>query len=101
MSVIFKKTGEDTQECYFDSSNVFACKYNTETRKLAIIFTKGHQYLYEGVLPYHYQRFINSVSTAFGLRTYIAANYTGSKISNILSAETMAALKEQIKNEQR
>ena len=43
--------------CYFDSSNILACKYDRELQQLAIIFKGGTQYLYLNIVPYIFQRF--------------------------------------------
>lgn len=81
---------------YYDSSNVLASKYIPSERKLAVIFAKGHQYVYENVLPYHYQRFKMGSSQGQSLKQHIINNYTGTKAAIKLSEEMLSQIKEKI-----
>lgn len=56
MLLLEEKT-ENSHLCYFDSSNILACKYKRDTKQLALIFRGGTQYIYEDIVPYTYQRF--------------------------------------------
>lgn len=69
-----QKDGQ-SRVCYFDSSNLICCKYLKEDKKLAVIFKDGRQYLYEGVVDYHFQRFKVAKSQGEALTKYITANY--------------------------
>lgn len=83
---------------YYDSSNILMSKYIYDEQKLAIIFAKGHQYVYEKVLPYHYQRFKISESQGKALKEFIAANYKGSKADGVLDKEVLDGVKKQIED---
>lgn len=83
---------------YYDSTNILMSKYLIKEKKLAIIFSKGHQYIYEGVIPYHYQRFQKSQSQGKGLNDFIAKNYEGVKSHILLESDQINNIKEQIKN---
>lgn len=83
---------------YYDSSNILMSKYLIAEKKLAIIFSKGHQYIYEGVGTYHFQRFQKSGSQGKGLSNHIIKNYSGVKSEYLLESEQIDAIKKQIKN---
>jgi hypothetical protein len=81
---------------YYDSSNVIASKYIPSEKKLAVIFAKGHQYVYENVLPYHYQRFKLAPSQGKSLTEHIINNYAGTKAQLKLSEDLLSQIKEKI-----
>lgn len=81
---------------FYDSSNILMSKYIYDQRKLAVIFGKGQQYVYEGVIPYHYQRFKASQSQGKGLKDFITANYKAVKADGGLDGEMLAGIKKQI-----
>lgn len=81
---------------YYDSSNILASKYIPSERKLAVIFAKGHQYVYENVLPYHYQRFKIASSQGKSLKEHIINNYSGIKAEYKLDGEMINQIKEKI-----
>lgn len=87
----------DSVTCYFDSSNVLACKYDVSKKLLAVIFAKGWQYVYIDVLPYHFQRFKVSKSQGNGLKEHIINNYVSSKVETKISDESLKQIKETIK----
>lgn len=81
---------------YYDSSNILMSKYVYSDRKLAIIFSKGQQYVYENVLPYHYQKFKIAVSQGKALKEHIIKNYTTQKANFILSTDDLQIIKDKI-----
>ena len=89
---------EESVICYFDSSNILCVKYNVRDRKMAVIFGDGRQYVYEGVIPYHFQRFKVSKSTGGGLKEHIVKNYAGSKVEKKLESEKLQEIKEFIES---
>lgn len=83
---------------YYDSSNILLSKYIYAEKKLAVIFSKGQQYVYLDVLPYHYQRFKVSKSQGVGLKEFIIKNYKSEKASLKLDQETLTQISEEISN---
>ena len=81
---------------YYDSSNVWASKYIYSEKKLAIIFSKGQQYIYDNVLPYHYQRFKVAKSQGVSLREHILKNYSHVRVEDKLDGEMMQQISETI-----
>lgn len=55
--LLLENKEDNSHLCYFDSTNILACKYRRDTKQLAIIFKGGTQYVYEGIVPYIFQRF--------------------------------------------
>lgn len=84
--------------CYYDSSNILASKYIYAEKKLAVIFSKGQQYVYLDVLPYHYQRFKVSKSQGVGLKEFIIKNYKSEKVSLNLDKDALLQISEEISN---
>lgn len=66
---------ENSHTCYFDSSNILACKYRKDTKQLAIIFKGGTQYIYENVTSYTYQRFKVAKSQGIALNKFIKGKF--------------------------
>lgn len=89
---------ENTHICYFDSSNVLACKYKRDTSQLAVIFGRGNQYIYENVTPYTFQRFKVAKSQGIALNRFIKDKFKYSKAGEKLDLtevlETIKRLKE-------
>lgn len=83
---------------FYDSSNILMSKYIYDQRKLAVIFAKGQQYVYEGVIPYHYQRFKTSQSQGKGLKDFITANYKAIKAEGRLDGEILEGIKKQVED---
>ena len=67
-------------ECLYDSSNILGSKYISGSKKLAIIFSSGRQYVYEGVKYEDYKKFESSESQGKTLHTILKKYpYTQSK----------------------
>jgi len=58
-------------ENVYDSSNIIASKYNTISKKLAIIFNSGRQYLYHDVKREDYNSFESAPSQGKMLHSVI------------------------------
>lgn len=86
---------DDTHICYFDSSNVLACKYKRDTKQLAIVFKGGTQYLYENVVPYTFQRFKVAKSQGIGFNRFIKGEFPYAKVAeNLDLTEILQTIKE-------
>jgi hypothetical protein len=83
----------------YDSSNVIASEYNTETKNLVLIFGKGGQYLYEGVDYSDYTKFQMSESQGKSFNTYIK-KYPTKQLGIIDTTQIKEDIK-RILNEQR
>ena len=83
--------------CYFDSSNIFACKFNADTKQLAIIFKGGVQYVYNNITNYNFQRFKVAESQGKHFREYIKNNFEFVKIEGKVDMEPIILLIENIK----
>lgn len=91
---------ENNHTCYFDSSNILACRYKRDTSQLAIIFKGGTQYLYEGVAPYNFQRFKVAKSQGVAFNERIKKNFTTTKVAEDLDlTEILVTIKEFKKNQ--
>lgn len=73
--LLFEEEQDGAYIAYYDSSNVIASKYVPEKKLLAVIFIKGGQYVYEGVIIHHYAMFKKATSQGKALRQYIQPNY--------------------------
>ena len=71
-------------ENIYDSSNILASKYVTATKKLAIIFKGGRQYLYHDVKREDYNIFERAESQGKILNTTIK-KYHAEKIEEIVN----------------
>lgn len=94
--LLLEQSQENVFISFYDSSNILMSKYIFDSRTLLVLFSKGHQYLYENVLPYHYQRFKTSVSQGKALKTHIIANYKGIKTNVVLDVDQINEIKKQI-----
>ncbi len=83
---------------YYDSSNILMSKYIFSEKKLSIIFRKGHQYVYENVIPYHYQRFKTAQSQGKALSEHIIKNYKSYKADIVLDKETIESILKDIED---
>jgi hypothetical protein len=80
---------------YYNSSNILKSIYDINRRELYITFSGGRQYLYEGVVSYHYSRFKVGDSIGKNFKEHILKNYSGVRIEN-MDEETLKQLKEDI-----
>lgn len=85
-----------TYVAYYNSSNILLSKYIYADQKLAVIFSKGHQYVYSNVLPYHYQRFKVAQSQGKALKEHIISKYLCSRVEVKLEPEVLDGVKKQI-----
>ena len=60
--ILNKHIDKESIESLYDSSNILASRYNTISKKLAIIFKGGRQYLYHDVNKNDYDVFEQSES---------------------------------------
>ena len=60
--ILNKHIDKESIESLYDSSNILASRYNTISKKLAIIFKGGRQYLYHDVNKTDYDVFEQSES---------------------------------------
>jgi hypothetical protein len=81
--ILNKHEESGTIENIYDSSNILASKYVIATRKLAIIFKGGRQYLYRDVKREDYNIFENAESQGKILHTTIK-KYKAEKIEEIV-----------------
>jgi len=69
--ILNKHIDKESIESLYDSSNILASRYNTISKKLAIIFKGGRQYLYHDVIKNDYDVFEQSESQGKILNTVI------------------------------
>ena len=94
--LLLEQAQENNLISFYDSSNILMSKYIPEKRILMVLFSKGHQYLYEEVLPYHYQRFKIATSQGKALSAYIIPNSKAIKGDAVLTQEQLQEIKQQI-----
>lgn len=94
--LLLEESQNDIFIAYYKSSNILMSKYIYSEQKLLVIFNKGHQYIYEKVIPYHYQRFKVAKSQGEGLKTHIIKNYTAIKTDLKLNEEQLQTINDQI-----
>ena len=87
--------------CYFDSSNVLACRYKFDTSQLAIIFKGGTQYLYEKVSNYTFQRFKIAESQGVAFNRFIKSKFDYSKVAQDLDISGVLKIIEEAKKNQK
>lgn len=97
--VISKQTEGSIIQSLYDSSNVIASQYNMETKNLVVIFSKGGQYLYEGVEYGDFTKFEVSESQGKSLNTHIK-KYPTKKMGEIDTTPIKEDIK-RILNEQK
>lgn len=86
MLLLEEKT-ENSHLCYFDSSNILACKYRRDIKQLALIFKGGTQYLYEDIVPYTFQRFKMANSQGKEFNQLIKNKFKYKKVADNLNLE--------------
>ena len=69
--ILNKHIDKESIESLYDSSNILASRYNTLSKKLAIIFKGGRQYLYHDVKQDDYNIFEKAESQGKILNTTI------------------------------
>ncbi len=69
--ILNKHIDKESIESLYDSSNILASRYNTISKKLAIIFNGGRQYLYHDVNKNDYDVFEQSESQGKVLNSVI------------------------------
>jgi hypothetical protein len=69
--VLLKQQDENSIECLYDSTNIIGTKYNINEKRMAVIFSSGRQYVYEGVTFTDYSKFETSESQGKLLHTVI------------------------------
>lgn len=89
----------DTHVCYFDSSNILACKFKRSTKQLAIIFKGGTQYLYEGITPYTFQRFKVAQSQGKALNQHIKNKFSYQKVAEKMDLEVIYQIIDELKKD--
>lgn len=85
--------------CYFDSSNILAAKYRTDTKQLAIIFKSGSEYIYDNVSMYVFARFKVSKSQGVYFNQHIKKEYKYSKSNNNVDATLLNKLIADLKSQ--
>lgn len=92
--LVNKYVDGNTIENLYDSSNVIASKYDMVSKKLAVIFKNGFQYLYHDVKENDYLVFEGSDSQGKALNSNII-KYKYEKVGNPIDVSTIL---EQINN---
>ena len=69
--ILNRHIDKESIESLYDSSNILASRYNTISKKLAIIFKGGRQYLYHDVNKKDYDVFEQSESQGKVLNSVI------------------------------
>ena len=80
--ILNKHENESSIENLYDSSNILASKYNTLSKKLAIIFKTGRQYLYHDVKRDDYDIFEGSLSQGKVLNSHIK-KYKAERVDDV------------------
>ena len=86
--LVNKYVDGNTIENLYDSSNIIASKYDLVSKKLAIIFKNGFQYLYHDVKENDYLVFEGSESQGKALNSHIK-NYKFEKVGNPIDVSTI------------
>lgn len=94
-----EQKNENSHTCYFDSSNVLACKYRRDTNQLAVIFKGGTQYIYDNIIPYTYQRFKVAKSQGVALNKFIRNKFPCTKVAEEIDLTEIYATIKQLKEE--
>jgi hypothetical protein len=81
--ILNRHLDKESIESLYDSSNILASRYNTISKKLAIIFKGGRQYLYHDVNKNDYDVFEQSESQGKVLNSVIK-KYKFDKIEEIV-----------------
>ena len=81
--ILNRHLDKESIESLYDSSNILASRYNTISKKLAIIFKGGRQYLYHDVNKNDYDVFEQSESQGKVLNSVIK-KYKFDKIEEVV-----------------
>tara|TARA_R110002110_G_C13158560_1_gene691472 strand:+ start:16 stop:315 length:300 start_codon:yes stop_codon:yes gene_type:complete len=81
--ILNRHLDRESIESLYDSSNILASRYNTISKKLAIIFKGGRQYLYHDVNKNDYDVFEQSESQGKVLNSVIK-KYKFDKIEEVV-----------------
>ncbi len=84
-------------ENLYDSSNILASKYDTNSKKLAIIFNSGRQYLYHDVLRSDYDIFERAESQGKILHSTIK-KYKVEKVDDVVDITLLVEQIQTLKN---
>lgn len=84
-------------ENLYDSSNILASKYDTNSKKLAIIFNSGRQYLYHDVLRSDYDIFERAESQGKILHSTIK-KYKVEKVDDVIDTTLLVEQIQTLKN---
>lgn len=84
-------------ENLYDSSNILASKYDTSSKKLAIIFNSGRQYLYHDVLRSDYDIFERAESQGKILHSTIK-KYKVEKVDDVIDTTLLVEQIQTLKN---
>ena len=90
--ILNKHEQDGSIENLYESSNIIASKYDINSRKLAIIFKTGRQYLYHDVKKEDYKTFEGAESQGKILHTVIK-KYKTERVEDIVD---MSPIYEQI-----
>lgn len=96
--LLLEEKNEDNRICYFDSSNILACKYKLDTSQLAVIFKDGSQYVYESVSNYTFQRFKIAESQGEALNEYIKGKFKYTKVEYKIPTQQLYQIIDELKN---
>ncbi len=94
--VLLKHEENGSIECLYNSSNILGSKYLIGEKKLAVIFSSGRQYVYEGVKYEDYNKFEKGDSQGKLLNTVIK-KYSCSLSENIIDVTPLIGQIEEIK----
>jgi predicted house-cleaning noncanonical NTP pyrophosphatase (MazG superfamily) len=92
--ILNRFVNEGTIENIYDSTNVLASKYDSNKRKLAIIFGSGQQYVYHEVTTEDYKKFEEDDSQGKAIHKYIK-KYKSEKSTDLVD---VSVIKEQVIN---
>lgn len=95
--IVNKYINEGVIENLYDSTNVMASKYDSNQKKLAVIFGSGLQYVYHGVTLEDYQKFEDSDSQGSAIHKYIK-KYKSEKSPDKVDVNIIKEQIEEIKN---
>lgn len=97
--LLLEEKSENSSVCYFDSSNIYACKYNNDTQQLAIIFKEGTQYVYYKISNYTFQRFKIAESQGIAFNKHIKGKFDYGKGENIVDVAPILTLITELKKQ--
>lgn len=83
--------------CYFDSSNIIACKYLSDISQLLVIFKGGTQYLYDKVSNYTFQRFKIAKSQGVALNEHLKNKFNCQKVAEGMDLTEILTFIEELK----